>query len=189
MHRRDALAALSALVPVAGCLDAGAAPGPDAEGPYREDCPAVADDADRTVCYRRDRGDRPPLLLSPGDDPLVADAGEGMVDAVSFVLRNGAARPFVFNPYGWTLHRRTADGWEHVAPDAVPEPLVRMAPGQTHRWSLSATPHPSPRDPEAATISADVSPGVHAFAVDGRLGDGPRVECVARFEVVRRGEG
>lgn len=192
MHRRDALAALTALVPVAGCVDAVAAPAADPDDPFRDDCPSFADDADRTVCFRRDRRTAP-LLLAPEDDPLVVDAGDGVVDTVTFLLRNGAARPFEFNPYGWELRRRTADGWKHVAPDVVKEPLTRLAPGQTYRWSLSADQHPSPLEPDTTSIvlgdttgvAVDLSPGVHAFRVVGTLGGGPRVECVARFEVVR----
>lgn len=194
MRRRTCLQLLSApLAASAGCLrrtatlarGSTATPTPDAV-PADPACPSFDDRADRTVCSRS--ADESTVALTPSTDRLVVDLDDQSVETITFALRNRSSRRFRLNPYGWRVYRHADDGWTRVAPDGGPEPWRELPPGGTFRWSLSRTPHPSPRDEDGSSITVDLSDGSYAFVVAGLLGsdDGVRVECVAPFTVETR---
>lgn len=210
MRRRTLIASTAAaLLPSAGCLASSADPSDDDATPTDDDstatpsdgrpsddsgsrfaghdCPSFAD-TDWTVCAHR-ADESTPLVVAP--DPAVMDRPEqaGLVRTVRFTLHNRSDWPFQFNPYAWRIERETDAGWEHVAPDAYPEPLTTVQPGGTYEWELAEKGHPSPTDGPLQIIHS-LDRGTYAFSVDGRyvVADGSksedrRVELVALFEM------
>lgn len=181
MRRRDFLAGVS-LGALAGCLDSVGALTRHRPSPER--CPSFEDDPDRIVCAGRESPDVPVAFsrskprLSPDADPTT--------ETLTFTLRNDSDRTFDFNPNDWELRAWTTDGWRHVAPDVIFQPLFELPPGGAFRWKLGRQSRSdSDSDSNARRtyrIAEPLDPGAYAFSVPGDLG-GTRIECVARFRV------
>jgi len=164
-----------------------------------EPCPSFVGNAARTVCYHTVAASTEPVVLSPSVETVGApttDGGEG--DGISFQLRNDGADVVGLNPHDWRIERRTAEGWEHVAPDMYIEPWTTLERAERVTWHLGEDPTES--DAVAAVrVDESLDAGVYAFgtsgvvtgggyddvtpqtAVDGP--DGVRVEWIALFEV------
>ena len=161
-----------------------------------EPCPAFTE-TDRTVCYHTlDYGS---IYVEPSQAVFAPGAGDGTastpatdgerdggVATVEFVLHNETGDPFGLNPYAWGIERRTADGWEHVAPEEYVEPWTTVADGETYTWVLSEHDTAAMAENKQA-ITAELDAGVHAFAITGNREreSGGSVECIALFEVRR----
>lgn len=169
--RRRAFLGLAAVAAAAGAgCTASALPSPGLAGDDPDvACPAVLD-VDRTVC--------------PGvDGPLTVERSSATVagDAWSLVVSvtNGSDATVGLNPYAWSVLRRTADGWEQVAPEAHIEPWTELGPGSTYAWQLT------PRADELADVdqrvTVDLRAGTYAFGVP--VTGAERVGAVAAFEV------
>lgn len=137
------------------------------------------------VVWFRDNEDGP-MALEPS-----ATEGELPSDEFTFALENGTDRTFQTNFYDWTLAKRVDGEWYHVAPRMVPEPLMRLKPGDGHRWTLAVTSErPDPRTDSVAD-EGDISvrglgAGTYAFAADGWFEDENHEQkrmFAARFEL------
>lgn len=192
MRRRRLLRALPATAALAaGCLARNSSDGPSDEsttgngdttnetttdggdaldGSDPDGFPPRGGDHVDTVVWYREEGD-PPMALEPS-----ATAGDLPEDEFRFTLRNGTDRAFQTNFYDWSLSKRVDGSWFHVAPGAVPEPLMTLNPGDDHRWTLAVSnERPDPRTGSVAD-EADISvrglgAGTYAFAVDGWFED------------------
>ncbi|WP_224336426.1 hypothetical protein [Haloprofundus halobius] len=129
MHRRSLLSVLSAVL--AGCTVRGTEFGSDVTRDSAEDgCPGFDDRADELVCAgTKAEG----IQFAASDDTLsLGEDDAGLV----FELTNRSEQSFSCNPYDWAVYRRNGPVWRRVAPDAVPEPLLHLAPGDSLRWRL-----------------------------------------------------
>ncbi|MFC7133473.1 MULTISPECIES: hypothetical protein [Salinibaculum] len=202
LRRRTFLVALAGTAASAGCT--GAADQPQDERPTETQTPAPTEDpkadtpedrfadepcpsftqTDRTVCWHsREDGD---VFLEPSAEVLRVGDGDDTVETVTFTLHNDADRAFKLNPHAWAVKEKLDGEWTHVAPDAHVEPQMEVPAGKTYEWVLSRQTHSSPMAERTLAVTADVTPGVHAFAVHGWYGDGDDaedVECIALFEV------
>lgn len=172
MQRRAVLGlAVGAASAIAGCT-ASALPSPDLSGDDPgPDCPAVLD-VERTVC--------------PGaDGPLAVERSSATVSGEAWSLvvavTNQADAPVGLNPYAWSVFRRTAEGWEHVAPDAHIEPWLELGPGESYAWQLTAG--GDGLDDSDQRVTLDLEPGTYAFAVPLRATE--PVAATVTFEVGR----
>lgn len=102
---------------------------------YPADCPEYVDE--EIICYdalkNSDDADIESLLVA-----LEPFAG---YDNSSFdcTLTNRSDVAFRSNFYDRRLHKRVDDDWYRVAPAGeVVEPLMQVAPGDSHTWSVSA---------------------------------------------------
>jgi len=109
--------------------------------------------------------------------------------AVEFTLSNDTDARFETNHYGALLHKQVDGEWFRIAPSVVPEPLMRVGPGERHRWSV-ALEHSPDRDAtgggEKERHVAGLGGGRYAFGNDGWFSgesDGESVALVATFEV------
>lgn len=165
-----------------------------------EPCPGFSGGVDRTVCYHALGGESTAVWLEPdrelfepttGDGEASADAGGDAagdgVETITFTLHNESGGSFGLNPHAWRIERRTADGWEHVAPAEHVEPWLTLSDGETYTWRLSVETHPSGNWEHFTTLVENLDAGVYAFAITGHRGreGGESVECVALFEVER----
>ncbi|NHN47559.1 hypothetical protein G9464_08110 [Halostella sp. JP-L12] len=146
--------------------------------------PRGSDHVDTVVWYRENRD--APIALEPS-----AAEGDLPVAEFAFALRNDTDQTFSTNFYDWSLSKRVDGEWFRVAPRMVPEPLMSLAPGEDHRWTLAASSErPDPKTDSVAD-EGDVSvrglgAGTYAFAVDGWFEDGDHEQQVvfaARFEL------
>jgi len=219
MKRRTVLAALGATTAAtAGCLDrseTGSTP-TDTDGPGTgggtetppgtandeirtpttpsgrfdgADCPAFSDSVDRTVCYHTLETGSAEVWIEPDREVFEPTTGDDTVETITFTLCNESGEPFGLNPYAWAIKRRTAEGWEHVAPEEWVEPWTAVEDGGTYTWRLSVETHPSPDRDDHQTLVEDLGSGVYAFAITGSLGGETSgstwVECIALFSVQR----
>jgi hypothetical protein len=108
-------------------------------------------------------------------------------------LGNAGEDSFLTNPYDWRLHRHEDGVWHHVGPTAVPEPVVRLAPGDRHEWTVTVD-NTGLDDPDLELGGRDelLIPGLggghYAFGTDGWFEEeagGPEspVLAVGRFAV------
>lgn len=196
MQRRALLAALgsSAALGTAGCLgdpmasDAEQSDGPTSDRPIADDPTTVTtDDATNpdslgvppaeSDCPVRDPDSTVRVVCTPvGETP---SAGTGLTssaesvtlpeDTIEFTLRNTTDTRLKTNFYGWALWQRTGDDWLHVAPEFYPQPLMSLAPGESHRWTLTTgaetqdAGNSGTSDIEVGNLDA----GEYAFGTDG----------------------
>ncbi|WP_336002001.1 hypothetical protein [Halorientalis halophila] len=219
MKRRTVLAAFgTATVATAGCLDRsgnGSTP-TDTDGPGTgggtetpagtatdeirsptapsgrfdgEECPTFSDSVDRTVCFHALETGSTEVWVEPDRELFEPTTDDDTVETITFTLHNQSGGSFGLNPYAWSIKRRTADGWEHVAPEEYVEPWYTLPDGETYNWRLSVETHPSGEREEQMTLVEDLESGIYAFAITGspggEAGGSTRFECVALFEVQR----
>ncbi|WP_415380664.1 hypothetical protein [Halosimplex sp. TS25] len=152
--------------------------------------PPGRDDVETVVWFRE---------VSDPDAALVLEhsaASVALPDAeITFTLRNGTDRPFQTNFYDWALYRWEGGRYHRVAPQAVPQPLMQLAPGESHRWRVAlgnddrATALRWSEGTEAIAVDP-VGGGHYAFAAEGwwkGQEQTPTYEhktvCAARFEL------
>lgn len=146
--------------------------------------PRGGDRVDAVVWYREDED--APMALEPS-----ATEGALPSDEFAFALDNGTDRTFQTNFYDWTLAKRVDGEWYHVAPGAVPEPLMSLDPGDGHRWTLAVSSEPPNPRVRAVADEGDISvyglgAGTYAFGVAGWFEDEDyehKTVFAARFEL------
>ncbi len=163
MERRFVLTVLAtAILPAAGCLEA----------PVR--------DGGSSTCAGTDD-----LSLEAETDEFVVDTGDDTVETLTFTLRNRASCSVTVAPSGWRIEGEGANG-ETVARGDGSSSERTLDTGETHRWSLSLTPHPTPYTEETTYVVADLEEGTYEFVVTCSLTGQNRVTRKAGFGVVKR---
>lgn len=130
-------------------------------------CPTYREDVESVVCTpdMTDSGDR--MTMRP------ASATGSLPEAtVEFTLENTRSGAFRTNFYAWRLHKWVDGEWYYIAPSFWPEPMMELAPGETHSWQLIADNTDLARSiPRAQGTSAITVPGLgggtYAFGVAG----------------------
>jgi|GEM_PF-1023293 len=162
---------------------------PSGTPPHDAPFPHGRDDVSRVVWFREVSNPEETLHLAHSAS-AVSLPGE-----VSFTLHNNADRRFMSNFYGWALYRWEAGRWRHVAPLAVNQPLMSLASGESHTWTVALSNEnlDQPLFRSSGTTDVSVEPvggGSYAFAVDGwweNQEETPAYEhetvCAARFEL------
>lgn len=112
-------------------------PSPLAELPeegYPGDCPEYVDGP--IICYDAVKTNDD---VDAGSLPILLEPLTGYDDSsFEFRLTNRSDVAFRSNFYDWRLHKRVDGDWYRVAPaGAVVEPLMEVAPGDSHTWSVS----------------------------------------------------
>lgn len=97
---------------------------------FPDSCPEYDRVAD-VVCYDVVDTDEAEGYLEPSPRTLTVD------ESIEFSLRNESDRILETNFYSWAVHKYVNCEWYHVAPREWPQPLMHLAPGDTHTWSLS----------------------------------------------------
>lgn len=164
-------AALAVGAALSGCT-ASALPSPGRDDSAPDDvpldgCPDLLD-ADLTRCP----GDGGPLAVRRSARRV---AGEDWSLRVS--VENVGEATYGTNPHAWSVYRREADAWDHVAPDATVEPWLDLRPGAAYTWLLTAG--ETPVGDADQRVFLDLDPGVYAFAV--RFAGPETVATVATF--------
>jgi hypothetical protein len=124
------------------------------------------------------------VICTPETDPesvsiaLTADSRSGSLPATfEFTLANETDATLNINFYDWGLWKRVGGEWFYVVPRAIPEPLMRLLPGEAHSWRLTAEhelPEASRRWYGSWTDSGTVSGlggGEYAFTTGGWFGE------------------
>lgn len=170
LHRRELLSLVAAGAgSTAGCIDdlpGGSDDGTPGSNPELH-CPAYERaDADRVVCSSDPPEDS--LVFEP--DPERAELPRA---EIACTLENDRSEQFESNFYNWSLHRHRDGEWFHLGPYAIPQPLHRLPPGETHvrRLLVDNSDLERVRPPET-----DAAGGEHAA---GRHGLGPGTYAVA----------
>lgn len=169
MRRRALLGTLTATVlGTAGCLDRITPSGNVGDTTDESDCPDVAD---RVVCVPETGPDSAPIALTADSRSISLPA------TAEFTLTNGTAATLSTNYYAWGLWKRIDDEWHHLVPTMVQMPLVRLSPGSSHGWTLTAR-HELPPEPgrdyaswESEGTVSGLGGGEYAFTIDGWFGD------------------
>ncbi|MFB6359868.1 MAG: hypothetical protein ABEH59_00945 [Halobacteriales archaeon] len=134
-------------------------------------CPAVGD-FERTVC--------------PADDgPVAVTLSSRTVSGETWSLvvglLNRTEQGLVITPSGWSLFRRSQEGWTTVVPAARVQESRSLAPGDRYEWQLTAGSE-ALSDPDRR-IYLDLPAGEYAFVLP--VGTDSRSAAVAPFSVQR----
>lgn len=130
------------------------------------DCPTFGDDVRRVVCADAAPADAPMVL-----EPSATD--RELPATITFELTNGTDVGYDTNFYGWRLAKRVDGRWYHVAPTSWNQPLMRMAPGDSHAWHVSMDGEDYDGElvpPSGGTSDVSVAAlggGEYAFGTDG----------------------
>lgn len=182
-------AGVGGLPAVAGCLNVGTGgtvptntPAHSTETPM---CPTFSSEVDVTVCADA-AGSTSPVVLEPESKTFTVVPSDRKVETFALTLRNRSERPFATSPGAWTVVRRSGDDWTETATGDETDESIRVEAGGVHVWSLSLTPHPTPRTEQTTFVTADLVEGQYLFAVVGQFeadSGTQRVECHAQFEL------
>ncbi|MFB6130554.1 MAG: hypothetical protein ABEJ28_07010 [Salinigranum sp.] len=169
--RRALLAAVGAgAVSLAGCVSAPAVGGPNAS------------------CL-----DRGSVEFAAERDRFEVVTGDHTVETLAFTLRNRTSCPLTVDTGAWRIERESGGEWNRVAGAGGDSGGsgsdggngIAIPGGGKHRWSLSLTPHPTPRTDDTTYVWADLPEGTYRFVVTGTLGD-ERISRRAGFTLVKR---
>lgn len=149
-------------------------------------CPPF-EGTDQVVCYGAVDPEDLPVVLVPTSQSLHPD------QPTEFTLRNQSDRPFYTNFFSWQLSKRVAGTWYYIAPQVVPQPLMTLAAGEDHTWTMTVVsgrvgtgePIQQVGGTESVTI-AGLGGGHYAFGIAGGLDAGAgteRIGLAAGFEV------
>lgn len=190
MNRRTLVrdvASVGSIGLIAGCLGTGQMGSEQQETTTSPNCPTFGSDVDSVVCANGGTPAEQPVYIESDEHPFTVATPTQSVETLGLTLHNQADEPFVLDPGGWVIVRREAGTWSERASGERTDQSITVAPASTHRWSLSLTPHPTPRTEETTFITADLESGTYLFAVVGQLegSDRPRrIECHTQFELV-----
>lgn len=160
MERRCVLAALgTAMLPAAGCLEA----------PVRDGASSPCTGADD-------------LRVAAETDEFVVDRDDEAVETLEFTLRNRASCPVTVVPSEWRIEHDGPDGATVARGDGRASERT-LQPGETHQWSLSLAPHPTPSTEETTYIVAALEDGAYDFVVPCTLAGQKQVTRSADFRV------
>lgn len=129
--------------------------------------PPWGDDVKRVVSWT-EVTDETPIALRPA-----TQAASLPTATFDVTLTNETDVRFDTNFYGWRVWKRVDGGWSHVAPQAYPEPLTPLGPGESHTWVVTVD-NTQPDDgttdgmsgKDSVTLS-DLDSGTYAFTIDG----------------------
>lgn len=139
-------------------------------------------DVDRVVCST----DPPEHALVFEPDPERAELPRA---EVACRLENDSEGRFETNFYNWSLHRYRDGEWFHLGPYAIPQPLHRLEPGETHtrRLVVDNTDLERVRPPEVDGADGEhgasrhgLGPGAYALAISSSS-EGPETVYAAAF--------
>lgn len=204
MNRRTLLlgAGITGLTPFAGCLG-GATPSDEAddsedryavmersrrsEPPPTSSYPHYGDRVERMIGYDEIEPDEADIYLEPSTRTI--EPGE----SIAFSLENGGEETLKLNFYNWRIHTWADDEWRRVAPQGVNDPLMQLAPGERHTWTVTidndGIEEGAAVPPAGGTDEVDVSAlgaGHYVFGTSGWWeGESheEQIAFVARFEL------
>ena len=163
MQRRFVLAVVgTTILPAAGCLD------------------APARDGVSSTCAGTDG-----LSIDAEADEFVVDPGDNTVETLLFTLRNRTSCSVTVIPSDWRIKRDGANG-ETVARGDGRSSERTLHTGETHQWSLSLTPHPTPYTEETTYVVADLDERQYEFVVTCSSAGQDQVTRRAGFTVAKR---
>lgn len=151
-------------------------------------CQSFWSDTDRTICTRQAESGDVPLSLASETGTFTVVLNDQVVETFSLTLHNHASQLFVIDPRRWRLLRQVGGRWTESATGDGSTESVTIRRGRSHTWSLSLTPHPTPRTQEQTFITADLSEGPYLFAVVGTVGPDAQalqIECHTQFVLVK----
>lgn len=195
MERRSILkhlAAVGTISGIGGCLSSTStnlADNPTTTNSSSDECASVWKNTDRTICKEQESNRAPRLSLNPESEIFTVITGDHSVETLGLTLQNHTDQQVIVDPSEWRILRQVDDEWSESARGEGTAESVAISPGKSHEWSLSLTPHPTPRTEETTFITADLHEGTYLFAVLGMIGDGnqtQRIECHTQFELVKR---
>lgn len=195
MNRRAFLrkiATVSGIGMMGGCLDS-SAQGSDPQDATMNtstttDCHSFMPDVDTVICSDSGAGENIPVYLASSVQTFTVVTTDQAVETLDLTLHNQSDHPFVVNPGAWVILRRTSNDWHESAAGDQFEQSITVAPGDSHTWSLSLTPHPTPYTEETTFITENFEEGTYIFAIAGQLeGDeqSRRIECHTQFDLIK----
>lgn len=199
MNRRTflALGGSVAAASAAGCLaDDGSDDGgetqyqrgsPIAAAQSASEYPDYGEDVVRVVGYDAIDPEEAAAYMEPSARATTID------EPIEFTLYNRSSSRIDCNFYAWHVLKRVDGRWHHVAPLGHPSPLMSIASGSSHAWTLTPTDGvvaagetvPTAEGTESVELPA-LGGGQYLFGTTGRFSEDDldeRTAFVARFEL------
>lgn len=114
-------------------------------------------------------------------DELVVNTDDNLAEGIVFILRNETDCELTVDPRAWTIRQGSSGDGEIVASSDGGAEEVTLSTSDTHQWSLSVTPHPTPRTDAKTFIFPDLPEGTYSLVVSGTFDDGSSVTRSATF--------
>jgi hypothetical protein len=119
-------------------------------------------------------------------DEFVIVTGDNSVETLRFTLTNRTTCSVSIAPATWRIERNTSDGWRPVVSGDKNKEQRTLSRGESHNWSLSRSPHPTPRTDTTTFVVADLSEGTYAFIVTAAVGQDNPITRRATFSLQTR---
>lgn len=132
------------------------------------ECPPY-DGGDATVCSQTVETDSAPVYLLPS--PTVGDAP----DSLELTLANESATDLSFNPYSWSVRKKSASGWSEIEQEWSGGGTLTVASGDSETWSVETV-------VGYITESATLNSGAYSAAINVPNPNGDDwITCLAVF--------
>lgn len=93
------------------------------------ECPPYGD-GDKTVCSQTVNTDAASVYLLPS--PTVGDAP----DSLELTLKNESETELTFNPYSWSVWKKSASGWSKIEQQSSGGGKLTIAAGHSEMWTV-----------------------------------------------------
>jgi hypothetical protein len=126
---------------------------------------------------------------------LTAEAAEFIVitdddtvETLTVRLRNQTTCAAEVSPTAWIIKRKTNHGWDQVAGrgGVGADETRTLNSGDTHKWSLSVTEHPTPHGRTTTYIFVNLAEGNYRFTIPVTLTTGEQITRTAEFKLRKR---
>jgi len=132
------------------------------------ECPPSGD-GDATVCSQTVKTGVASVYLLPS--PTVGDAP----DSLELTLMNESETDLTFNPYTWSVWKKSASGWSEIEQQSSGDGNMTVPAGDSETWTVETV-------VGYINESAPLNPGAYSAAIDVPDPDGDDWKiCVAVF--------
>ncbi|QLH80737.1 hypothetical protein [Halosimplex pelagicum] len=177
MNRRELLVATCAsMAGLAGCSSDATGPGTSTITPTplsKYDCPPHDSYSGAAVCSHTVETGSASAYLLPSQTTVDASTG-----TVELTLHNKSSTELEFNPYQWSILKRSSAGWNPIETRSSGNGQLTLSPGETHTWTFGEV-------VDFIDEEATVDTGTYIAGIDIPNPDGSDwIRCIALFRLV-----
>lgn len=127
------------------------------------------------------------ITAETNDFTVITD--NNTVESLTFMLTNQTTCAVEVDPTAWKLKRKIGNKWSQVTDGGggvSGDETRTLDGGDTHKWNLSLTQHPTPHGRTTTYIFTKLKEGNYRFTIPVTLTTGEQITRRAQFEIRKR---